>query len=274
MTLSIEYEKYWRLLAAILSAAVLLLAGCQDRNIDSKQAGTREIAEAIAQAYRSNPESYSQAAARMAVREDTFDYADVRILLTAALESEATRETIDNVTQNEALRLLRADADFANPASGQAGNAGRLLAAYAHAYARSVLRLDKAQAVDEYRKQRGLAELLVLSAYDAAALDAVSNSNEQAVKKASEFRNSLIAYNALLPEGGKILDANNRLINRSQAVGAQLENLHALVNGQIASGILPEKKEQAQQAANAIHRLIKPSLDEVLAAMNDALQKP
>lgn len=274
MTLSIKYEIYRRLLASTLLTPVLLFAGCQNRNTNSNQARTREIAEAIAQAYRSNPESYSQAAARMVAREDTFDYADVRTLLTAALESETTRGTISNVTQNEALRLLRADADFANPASGQAWNAGRLLAAYAHAYAGGVLHLDKAKAEDEYRKQRGLGELLVLAAYDAAARDAVSGSNEPAIKSAVDFRNALMAYNALLSENGKIIDANGLLISRAQSNEVQLANLHALVNGQIASSIRPEQKEQAQQAANAVHKVIKPTLDEMLASLDDALQKP
>jgi hypothetical protein len=118
-----------------------------------------------------------------------------------------------------------------------------------------------------------VAELLVLSAYDAAARDALNNSpgtTPEGRAQAQAFRDALVSYNDALPANEKILDGEGRLIDRSTANGGQLRNLYVLANGQIPPG-LSEKSAQAQSAASAINRFIQPAINNLTIAMNDAL---
>lgn len=110
---------------------------------------TGNVADALAEVYRTNAPDFSGAAARQVPDTRTFDYEDTRTFLGAALEHESTRNTIYFTTQVEAARLMRADADFSDPSSGQARVAGRLIGAYADAYSRTVLK----DAADQDKRQ-------------------------------------------------------------------------------------------------------------------------
>jgi hypothetical protein len=214
----------------------------------------------------------------MVATDDTFDYKDVRALLMVALEMQATRESVWRTTQQEALRLLRANADFSNPASGQAWSAGRLLGAYIYAYRRVVVEQEKGQGKGqveaERRRQEGMGELLVLEAYEAAAREAMEKGSEENRKRGEEFLEAINRYNSVLPAGEKIVDGYGQMIDVRQVGGAQEEHLERLINGQIPVGVREEKKEEVEGAASRVSREIKGGLSDMRAAMSDAIEKP
>lgn len=240
------------------------------------KAFNRAEANVLAEIYRANAQHFSSAAARAGGDPRVFDAEDVRAFLIKLLEHQETRETISQATRQEAARLVREHANFSRPASGQSSTAGHLIGVYTSAYTRAVLRDDRAAADEELHRQQGLSELLVLATYDDVArqtLDNTAGVEAAGRAQARAFRDAINAYDAALPAGEKILDANGKLLEPSKATGRQLENLQNLANGVVPPGLQTAERDRAQQAASLVAQTIAPAIRDLTIAKNEALRK-
>lgn len=208
------------------------------KTVTKEKFAADEDVRAMFEIYKRQTGEFYDAATIYLRSEKEIDAIDVEKYLTTLLRHENLRAEVQAVTFDESEKQLESKIEFADENSVYFGNnAGTFIKVFTDAYKTAVnddkVWEEKAHDIYIWKK------VILLKAFEAAATAEVSNANstKEEKDKAGQFLKDLRDFNEQLPDDEKILDANGRLINATNAASDRLENFQNAVNGTVNSSM-------------------------------------